>query len=465
MCTYADGTPGGHGEAGGMQTLRAIEDEVAGATLAANLGTRRQEAMVAVTRVQDYHVSPSLPLGNLPAANAHFWRTLHTAFPRVAAALSTEPNQAAGFLLPYPFHAAPATAYGAVVTAMTAAPRPGSNPLVLPVSGVAFQLNAGQLDKGLAIDLLVSPTALTGPSSVAALPPHQVSVTRVLVSMRERAYTQFKPDQRSHLASASMLFTAIRALEGKTVEDVARWVNTGLRRVNGKPPNNGALATDWATLRTQVLQLTDDARNRASTRPAHEWSDLMSSIMRGYLMVNQASSVTTNPPPVEELDRSGPHGEGAALARLSTLDAQVAATVALTPAQRVDALSSAVAHFDSKAARTKVIRALMYEQGPNDPAAATTAFNGHLDASTPIDPVVLDLKRSISEWVRFTQTAYPHLFPSRLDAKKLRKALNAKLHEQLTPMEMLLVRLPAPRAAKVKAGHDTDSNDKKKLKT
>ncbi|GAA1243805.1 hypothetical protein GCM10009665_38300 [Kitasatospora nipponensis] len=438
--TYNNGHPDGDGEADAMNALWGIEADT---SLPTNLGTRRQEAKAAISHLQDYPLShSSLPIGNRDLANEHFWRTLAHAFPKVAFALQGEASQnnVDGNRR---FNAGPAAGvnYAAIRTNMTAAAQPGSAGSTVAASGTAFKLAAGSLDKGFAVDLLVSPQTRTGANSVASHAATAVEVSRVRISLQERPYTQYKPDAGAHLSSWSLLVTAVRALEGGSAREVLRWLHTGVRRTAGRPPLPVGLANDWTPLRHQVTTLLAHGLDATTTLTPHAWSELLSSVMRGYLMLQQASSLSTVGTPVGD-SRPGSNGEGPALTNLQQLQAQVVAgATPLTPAVRGQAVTDALVHFDHRAARTKIIYSLMFETGPNTVPEATDDLREHLKSSA--GPVI-NLKRSIDEWVRSVQTAFPDLFCTPLfrqgiSAKHLRKAVFDKLGEDLTANEMSLV--------------------------
>lgn len=426
MTTYANGAPAGRNEADAMETLRDMESnsmiDVASATLAA-------------AQLQDYIQNASLPGTHVGQANHHFWVTLSTAFPRVAQSLAAQSDgvvqSSKGHK--FPFHSQPssftAPTLGTSVADSSNFTLPASSPRAGTV--VSYRLASGRLDAGFGVDAFISPQTMSDAASVTPGLANTFWVSRILLSRTQRPRAQSVP-QRAHRAAWALIQRATQQQEGKAVDDVVTWVRDDLTEIKNYAPETN-VADDWNSLFQQVTDLS--AHGTGANLPAYQWSELVSALLQGYVMLYNASSIATGSPTAGEDGAKG-HGEPAPLALLKTMaETYNGATTAPSDDEKRDAREAALGLFDFSSLRTSMLVDHMFEKPWVTFATVlySTTTNARYLATR------LEIAASINAWLRFLRAAYGTLFNRGvLDDTSLRNAAAAQLTADLTPSERML---------------------------
>ncbi|MFF3329460.1 hypothetical protein ACFYWX_07825 [Streptomyces sp. NPDC002888] len=441
MTTYAAGKAVTRGEPWAMMTLRAQESAGAGTF-------DRAAARLAVAKLQDYQLRPSLSAANLTAANHHFWVTLHTAFPQTAARLRAEHGVTiTSEEKQYEFHAHPAGSFqvpnlgGTVVHPSQATVLGGT---------VSYKLAPGKLDAGFGVDAFVSPRNMTDAAAVTAGPAHDFMVGRVLMSSEQRPQAQWDP-QQSHFASWELVKRATEAQAGQQVDAAVTWAQSGLPAIQNRLPlrdPTSQFVRDWQTLYTQVSSLGVHAAQAGLNLRAHEWSELVSALLQGYVMLYNASSVATGAAPAGQ-DRANGSGEAGRFRKLDALVSTYASgAVAPNSAAQENARRQVLGLLDVAALRTKILKHLFDTNGKVSFADVLTSTTTKNIAYLPTRQAI---EASRDAWLRFLQAAYAPLFSRNvLSVPALTADFDNAMQGTFTSIENVAVAPSATRSGKIR---------------
>ncbi|MGW1267461.1 eCIS core domain-containing protein [Streptomyces sp. NPDC002491] len=434
MTTYANGRAVSRNEADAMATLRDLES-----ASMIDVGS----AKLATAQLQDYKKNSSLPDANFESANHHFWVTLHTAFPKVANGLAAQiDGTVQSGSNSYQFHAQPSSFTAPTLGDSVASSSNFTLPASTPRAGttVSYQLSSGRLDAGFGVDAFVSPQNMSDAASVDPGLANAFNVSRILLSKTQRPRAQSVP-QRAHRAAWALIHRATQQQEGKSVNDVVTWVQEGLNEIQEYAPT--LVADAWNNLFQQVTDLNHHAAG--ANLPAHQWSELVSALLQGYVMLYNASSIATGSPTAGD-DHAAGHGEPAPLSFLREMAATYNSATPPSDDQKRAAREAALGLFDTSSLRTSMLVDHMFGK-------PSVTFAMVLDSTTNARYLAtqLEVTASINAWLRFLRAAYAPLFtpPGVLDETSLRNAADAQLRKaDLTSSEGMVTELSATRSGK-----------------
>ncbi|MFJ3800622.1 hypothetical protein ACIPSJ_30655 [Streptomyces sp. NPDC090088] len=337
IATYADGQATGHGEPDAMVTLRQLENGLqSGGQLD---DTDRKKAATAAQTLVDVKRGESLGQ-NYAHAVDHFWMTLATAFPLVTRQL---------IALRGDDKVSPAYTpkYGPVLDSVveTFAQPHVAQPSVTD-TGVPVQLVLDELETGFLADVRVAPVA-TGGAEASAYAMNEVKLRQVTLSTKERPRTAFIEGQGSHRISFALGKRALESLAGHSVADAVEWLSRAGGQIADHPPVHRRSA--WVHLREQQGKLLAFART--AHLPTHEWSELLSALVRGYSILHNAHLLAVGGGGAKDLGSAFGHGEAAHLRALA--EAAAAYRAALHTAETA---SNRAARSKASAKATAVAR-------------------------------------------------------------------------------------------------------------